>query len=233
MTVPRNIPWRMLVMATLVIVGVLLAGWQIKGFMTRNPQIPQEIKALQESQPDLVGVLLPTPRELKPFTLTDHEERAFTLDQLKGQWTFLFFGYTHCPDVCPVSMGALAEVWTLLQSTSNGLKNVRGVFVSVDPDRDTLPHLKEYVGYFHPDFLGVTGTHETIRGFAKQLGAYYSLPEKKEGSDSSEQTISHTSVFFLLDPEGRFAAMFQPQMHMPARVAELFVKIRQFYGEKP
>ncbi|MBF0272862.1 MAG: SCO family protein [Magnetococcales bacterium] len=179
---------------------------------------------------DLVGVMLPSPRELQPFTLTDQENRPFGPERLLKKWTFLFFGYTHCPDVCPVSMGILAEVYALLEKQPGGLSALQGIFVSVDTERDTTELLKAYVPYFHPDFLGVTGTPEAIRAFAKQLGAYYLLPPKSDNGDES-QLISHSSVFFLLGPKGQFVALFQPQMHQPAIIAELFVKIRKHYGE--
>lgn len=205
--------------------GLLLLSWRVWITLTDPPM------DLDQNNPkSLSGVLLPTPRDLLPFALIDHAGLTFDLNRLTGQWTFLFFGYTHCPDVCPVAMGLLTELFALLQKTPKALQKVQGVFVTVDPERDTTQQLKEYVPFFHPDFLGVTGTPADIQTFAKQLGAHYATIAK---TDQTEQTISHASVFYLLDPQGRFAALLQPQLHPPAVMADLFVKIRQHYGELP
>lgn len=212
-------------MGLLLGTGLGLIGLRIYSGLTGLPPDP----TLNMDQ-ELIGVLLPTPRTLQPFALMDHAMRPFVPERLQGKWTIAFFGYTHCPDVCPVSMGHLAETFAILEKQPKALQGVQGVFISVDTDRDTPELLKAYVPYFHPDFLGVTGTREEIYAFAKQVGAYYALPPKSDKGDES-QLISHSSVFFVFDPQGRFAALFQPQLHQPATMAELFVKIRKHYGE--
>lgn len=177
----------------------MLANMGYKAFL-QKPDLPKE----------LMGVVLPQAREIKPFELTDHQGKRFDLDRFKGKWSFMFFGYTHCPDVCPVSMGLLGAVFDKLKGYPEILANTQGIFVSVDPVRDTVAVLKEYVPYFHPDFLGVTGDETQIKDFAKGLGAaaVFSPP----GSDGSYQ-VSHTSSFYLIDPKGIFFALFQPQFH--------------------
>ncbi|MBF0191107.1 MAG: SCO family protein [Magnetococcales bacterium] len=224
---PQKISRRQAILALLGGTGLGLIGLRIHSALTGPGPDPS-----LTMDKDLIGVLLPSPRALQPFALTDHENRPFDPQRLLKKWTFLFFGYTHCPDVCPVSMGLLAEVYALLEKQPGGLAAIQGVFVSVDTQRDTTELLKAYVPYFHPEFLGVTGPQEQIRAFSKQLGAYYVLPSPSDKGDDSS-LISHSSVFFLLDPKGQFVALFQPQMHQPAIIAELFGKIRKHYGESP
>ncbi|MEO5346457.1 MAG: SCO family protein [Magnetococcus sp. YQC-9] len=221
----QRINLRQAILFTLGGIALVLIGMRIQSALigrTPDPTLtmPKE----------LIGVLLPSPRDLQPFSLIDHHEKPFAPERLQGRWTFIFFGYTHCPDVCPLSMGLLAETYDLLGKTPNALSKVQSLFVSVDTERDSPEQLKNYVPYFNPDFLGLTGKQEEIHAFAKQLGAYYSLPTKSDKGDES-QLISHSSVFFVIDPAGKFTALFQPQLHQPATMAELFLKIRKHYGE--
>ncbi|MBF0627084.1 MAG: SCO family protein [Magnetococcales bacterium] len=222
----KTISRRNAILGLLGATGLGLIALRIHSGLTGLPPDPT-----LKMDPALIGVLLPSPRELQPFALIDHDQRPFVPATLLGKWTIAFFGYTHCPDVCPISMGLLAEVFGILEKTPKALAGVQGVFVSVDAARDTPEQLKAYVPFFHPDFLGVTGAQEAIHAFAKQVGAYYALPPKSDDGDQS-QLISHSSVFFLFDPKGQFTALFQPQLHQPATMAELFIKIRQHYGEK-
>lgn len=218
---------RKIIMVLLAGGGVLLLTWQA-WMVFSGKSIDFNQKSVIEKPGDLVGILLPSPKEITPFALRDHHEKPFTLDQLNGKWSFLFFGYTHCPDVCPTSMGMLAEVFAILQRTPKAMQSVQGVFVTVDPERDTSKQLEAYLPFFHPDFLGVTGEQTELGAFAKQLGAFYVItPETKE----SAQSISHASAFFLIDPQGRFTALLQPRYHLPDKMADLFIKIRQHYGE--
>lgn len=222
---PSKINRRQAILVTLGGTALVLIGMRLQSALMGRPTDPT-----LTMPKELIGVLLPSPRELQPFSLIDHHERPFGPEQVRGVWTFLFFGYTHCPDVCPLSMGLLAETYEILGKQPGGLNKVQSVFVSVDTDRDSPEQLKNYVPYFNPDFLGVTGKQEAIHAFAKQLGAYYAIPPKSDKGDES-QLISHSSVFFLLDPAGNFTALFQPQLHQPATMADLFLKIRKHYGE--
>ncbi len=199
--------------------GLILAavGWWSN--LTAPRELPKE----------LAGILLPTPRELAPFALTDHNGAPVDLARLQGGWHFFFFGYTHCPDVCPLSLGMLAEVFSQLRKDPKGSKDVHGWFVGVDTKRDTPEQLQKYLPFFDAEFLGVTGAPAAIQGFAKQLGAFYSIDPDPKNPD--QPLITHSSALFMIDPQGRFAGILQPNIHSPEDMAKHFLRIRRHYGE--
>ncbi len=116
---------------------VIAAALLLASVALYTPQ--PEPTAAVEPPPALQALLLPEPRPLKSFALTDHNGKPLGLEQLKGQWSFLFFGYTHCPDICPTTLGMLKGVATKLEATPEINGDTRFLFVSVDPKRDTLP----------------------------------------------------------------------------------------------
>ncbi|MBF0194937.1 MAG: SCO family protein [Magnetococcales bacterium] len=181
---------------------------------------------------ELKGILLPQAKPLQPFTLTDHNKKPFDVTGFENRWSFLFFGYTHCPDICPTALGELATVFENLSQNETIMENSQAVFVSIDPERDTPESLKEYVSYFHPKFIGVTGGPQELKKFTKQLGATYILSPKKE--EEGEYQVFHTSAVFLINPKGEFSAIFQPSMSNPDKITQSYLKIREIYqGEHP
>jgi protein SCO1/2 len=131
------------------------------------------------------------------FTLYS-SQGEFSLQQLRGKVVLLYFGYTKCPDVCPTSLAVISEA--LNELSSEELKSVQSVFVSVDPERDTFKVLDEYVSYFHPNILGVTGSASEIAQVAKRYGVEYRKVEL-EGS-AFGYAVDHSTVTYLLTPEG-------------------------------
>ncbi len=127
----------------------------------------------------------------------------FSLSQLKGKVVVLYFGYTQCPDVCPTSLSIITQALNGLESKE--LASVRGVFISVDPKRDSYQGLDEYVQYFHPNLIGVTGSDEEIATVAKQYGAQYRVvPLQGSGLGYA---VDHSAVTYLITQSGelRFA----------------------------
>lgn len=185
----------------------------------------------QPAEPDrpipkeLANIILPEARTLQSFSLTDIRQQAFDLSRLKGKWSFLFFGYTHCPDICPTTLSTLRMVAKNLQQTPAYYQNTQFVFVSVDPKRDSLEHLKQYVGYFHPDFLGATGKKEQIDTLARQVGAVYMFDGDTSGDD---YIVNHSATIVLVDPEGRWVARFNPP-HKAGEMADEFRRLRDYY----
>jgi protein SCO1/2 len=137
------------------------------------------------------------------FTLHMGDEK-FSLEDLRGKVVLLYFGYTKCPDVCPTSLSYMTQALNGLKEDE--LKKVVGVFVSVDPKRDTPELLKEYVAYFHPSFIGVTGTEKEIAQAARLYGAQYYEVEL-EGS-AFGYAVNHSAATYLIGPGGELRFIF-------------------------
>ena len=150
---------------------------------------------------------------LKPF-VDEYKERKkynFTLntidgeitkDSFKGKVLAVYFGYTYCPDVCPTSLSSLASA--LNSFDKEKIKDFVGIFISVDPKRDSLKNLKAYAKYFHPNFIGASSTKENIDDITKRYESYYKKVELK--NSAMGYSISHTSFIYLFDKVGRFIA---------------------------
>jgi len=159
-------------------------------------------RELDSSVPDLAsGTWLPDPKPIADFQLTDHLGRAFTAAELQGRPSLVFFGFMHCPDVCPTTLVKLAQV-----KKAGALPGVRVVFVSVDPERDTPTALGLYVQAFDPDFIGLTGEASAIKRIATQFGVAVNRVDLPGG----DYTMDHSAVVFLLDRRGRIVGVFTP-----------------------
>jgi protein SCO1 len=131
------------------------------------------------------------------LSLTDHNRKPRTLADFRGKVVVLFFGYTHCPDVCPTTLSELSQVMKLLGPDAD---RVQVLFVTVDPERDTPAVLAEYVTAFDPRFLGLYGDAEATRRAAKEFKVFY---EKHEGSAVGQYTMDHSAGTYVIDTEGR------------------------------
>jgi len=131
------------------------------------------------------------------FRLTDPTGNVKTLADFKGKVVLLFFGYTHCPDVCPTT---LADAARAVKQLGNDGKRVQVLFVTLDPKRDTPQVLAQYVPAFNPDFLGLYGDEATIRKTAKDFHVFY---EERSGAAQDEYSIDHTAGTLVFDPQGR------------------------------
>ena len=151
------------------------------------------------------------------FRLTDHNGRPITDQDLKGQPFLVFFGFTHCPDVCPTT---LFEVSEILRALGGGGERVRALFVTVDPERDTPEKLKDYLSSFDPRLIGVTGDEAAIKAMEKTYRVY----AKKVPLDAGGYTMDHTAIVYLMDKDGRFVAPF----NMKRRPAEAAADLRRY-----
>jgi protein SCO1/2 len=136
-----------------------------------------------------------------PFQLTDQAGQTVTDQNLKGKPTLIFFGFTHCPDVCPTSLFEISEV---LKAMGKDADRVNALFVSVDPERDTAAAMKDYLSSFDPHLKGLTGNPESI---AKVLSAYR-VYSKKVPLKDGDYTMDHTALIYLMDRDGRFVSPF-------------------------
>ena len=153
--------------------------------------------------------LFDTPRALGDFFLVDHNAEPFTQSALMGHWTLVFFGFTHCPDICPTTMAEPAELKAQLADTE--AQDARVAMVSVDPARDTPERLADYVPYFHSDFLGVTGEFADILSFAQRLNAPFRKVSEPEGA----YQIEHSANVMLINPRGDYHGFFRAPLDIP------------------
>jgi protein SCO1/2 len=144
------------------------------------------------------GTVLEPPASLPDFELTDTSGKSFHLYQTKGDITLVYFGYTYCPDVCPLTLHDVKEA---LAGLKTGRERVQLIFISVDPERDTPEVLKRYLAAFDPSFVGLTGDFEKIKEIMKPYGAF---AEKESTTDSAAgYLVSHSARLFLVDPQSQ------------------------------
>lgn len=182
----------------------------------------------QLAQPQLFNALLypKSMRALVDFELLDSNNEVFKKQDLSGKWSLLFFGYMHCPDVCPQSMRLLSQTVDKLEQA--GL-SAQVVFVSVDPERDSTDKIKEYVNYFDPRFIGVTAELNELSGFTRALGVQFS---KTGGSAPSAPTgfylVDHSAEVFVISPQAEKYAVFPPPLDPQLMAADLATLVDTF-----
>ncbi|MBA6363612.1 SCO family protein [Colwellia sp. BRX8-4] len=148
-------------------------------------------------------------REVKPFQLTNHHNQAFTKEQLANKWSWVFLGYTSCPDVCPTTLQELNFVYDDLKAIS---KDTQILLVSVDPSRDTPEKLAQYIAYFNEEFIALTGDHGVLFPFARNLGMMYAINEpESDEADNNGYLVDHSASLVLINPQGDIAAIFKPR----------------------
>lgn len=187
---------------------------------------PWQLPSADRIPAGLQGSLWPEPQALSAFTLTDQHRRPFGIDRLRGRWSFVFFGYTACPDVCPTTMQSLKRVAQRLAGPAQPGAAPQFIFVSVDPQRDGVEQLARYVAYFDNDFIGLTGSDAGIAAFARQLHVMY---ERSGDTQGNGYQISHTAAVMLIDPQARLVAAFS-RPHDTDAVVSQFHAIQHLYG---
>ncbi len=153
--------------------------------------------------------LFDTPRDPGDFSLIDHNGSPFTERDLINHWTLIFFGFTHCPDICPTTMANLAELKAQLVGTE--ASDARVVMLSVDPARDTPDRLAQYAPYFHSDFIGVTGDFADVLNFAQRLNA----PFRKVSEPDGAYQMEHSANVMLMNPRGDYHGFFRAPLDVP------------------
>jgi protein SCO1/2 len=148
------------------------------------------------------------------FQLVDHNGKSITDRDLKGHPTLIFFGFTHCPDICPTT---LFEVSEIMRELGKDADRVKALFVTVDPERDTPEKLKDYLSSFDPHLTGVTGDMASIAAMGKAYRVYF----KKVPLDGGGYTMDHTALVYLMDKEGRFVAPFNMMRRPDEAAADL------------
>ncbi len=152
-----------------------------------------------------------------PFKLVDQNGKTITNTDLEGKWLLVYFGYTHCPDACPTALNNIALA---LRDLGAEKKEVRPVFITVDPARDTSSAMKDYVAAFDAPILALTGSDAAIAQAAKEYRVYYA----KHAEAGGDYSMDHSSIIYVMDPKGRFTASFtgeDPPEQMAARLKKL------------
>jgi protein SCO1/2 len=141
-----------------------------------------------------------------PFTLTDQTGARRSEADFMGRYALVYFGYTYCPDVCPTSLSTMTQAIDLLAETApDKAAAVLPVFITVDPERDTTEALATYAGHFHPRMMALTGTPEEVAAAAKAYRIYY---QRVEEEDASDYLMDHSSVIYLMGPDGSYLTHF-------------------------
>ncbi len=148
----------------------------------------------------------PQERALSEFELTQHNGETFTNQSLIGKWTLVFVGYTFCPDICPVTLAGINEVYPAL-SESVKTTPLQVWFLSVDPKRDTAARLNEYINFFNPEFIGATGSHKQLFPLVRSMGMMYSL---SESTDNPNYLVDHSASIVVINPRANVVGRFKP-----------------------
>lgn len=202
------------IIVAVVVLAAIAGAWFLQP--ANKPEAVVELKS---------GQRYPEPKALAGFKLVDQHGKPFTLEQLQGKWSFVFFGYTTCPDICPMTLSEMARLQSMLP---NALKNdTRFVFVSVDPERDTVEQLAQYLPFFNADIIGVTGDLDATTAFARQLG----VAAVKVPQEGGSYLVDHSVRVFLLNPKGERYALFSPSVGASFRADELLADYLTIRGK--
>ena len=208
-----------LMVAVLVIAavgGIALAGsgyWAL--WQSRNPSAAGPFPASL--------IAFPKRKPLAQFVLVDDEKGVFDLKSLESRWSFIFFGFMYCPDICPTTLYEMSSVKREIVARGISKSDIQFVFISVDPVRDKAAQIQRYVQYFDPDFLGATGSIGQLTNLTRQLGApFRAEPE----TASNVYQVTHSSAVYLVDPFGQYAGIISP----PFVASEVAVRFSELYS---
>jgi protein SCO1/2 len=210
---------RLTVILCLIFVALVFALTYFR--ITRNNDVSLSPEALRE-----VGAMVyEAPVVLQPFSLVDHRGQAFTQEQLKGQWSLIFFGFTSCPDICPLTLTELSQFYRQLEAESGGADRPQVIMVSVDPARDSTEKMAEYMGSFHEDFVGLNGPYDDVAALARQLFVSHEPPPVVAAADdphaghampaAQDYLIDHSGNILIINPEGNYHGFLDAAIQDP------------------
>lgn len=170
----------------------------------------------------VTATVLNPAKQISDFSLTATQGDAFTPQSFLGRWTLLFFGYTECPQICPQTLAVVTGVWNLLPAKMHNDKTIQFVFVSLDPEYDRVENLRNFLGRFHPSFIGVTGQSDVVKKLAQECSIYsWRDPNQNAGE---QKMIDHSATLLLINPKGQIQALFSPP-HQKEAIAKDIHKI--------
>ncbi|MDO8271752.1 MAG: SCO family protein [Gammaproteobacteria bacterium] len=212
----KNIKITVITCLLAVVLVLVLTYLRITGDQTGSATA---VTLTAEELRELGAVVYEEPVVLQPFSLTDHRGQVFSQNNLTGGWSLIFFGFTSCPDICPLTLAELSQFYKNLPVDTLA-KDTKVIMVSVDPDRDTTEKLAEYMATFHEDFVGVNGPYADVAALAKQLFIAHSPPPSQaspqnehagHGVDAAAEddyVIDHSGNILMINPEGRYHGFF-------------------------
>ena len=165
------------------------------------------------------GRVFTPPMQIPPFQLVDHHGQPFTPKNLQGHWTLALIGFTYCPDICPLGLALVADFYEKLDRDGGDKRVPAFVFLSVDPFRDTPEILADYVTFYRPGFVGLTGTPQETSGLVRGLGLYYAYADAAGKTvykdvmhrpEPQKYLVVHSSELLFINPEGEVVAMLIP-----------------------
>ncbi|WP_045856477.1 SCO family protein [Teredinibacter purpureus] len=197
----------------LLLVGLMTLF--VGGFFNKmlQPRIMSEIELRTNG-----AIVFDNPRIINDFNLTTHTGNDYTLDDLKGKWTIMFFGFTQCPDICPVTLAKLSQMFPKLDDSI--AENTRVVLVSVDPARDTPEKLAPYITHFNEEFTGVTGEFLDTMKLTQNLNVAF-----RKVMQGNDYTVDHTGNIVIINPNGHYHAFIKP----PFELARLITVYQSIY----
>nr|WP_320009865.1 SCO family protein [uncultured Desulfobulbus sp.] len=179
------------------------------------------------------GTMYTPPMQIPAFSLVDHHGQPFTHQNLKGHWSIVSIGFTYCPDVCPMTLAKMADFYDLMEKDPDVQATPEVLFLSVDPFRDTPEILADYVTFYRPEFIGVTGTPDHLFQLVEVLGLYYryaSADGKNIYKDvlhhpqEPKYSVIHSSHILIINPEGQVGAMLT-QPFQPSRLLIIYKQL--------
>ena len=202
----------LVIIAAIALVAGFLVYSQINGDQLStgtSPEDSEQMIALQESL--TTSLALPTDfKSVADFELQDVNGEVITQAVLDGKWSLMFFGYTHCPDVCPITLQILKNVVTQLEEQGKEAPQI--IFVSVDPVRDTSEVMKQYINYFDERFIGITGDMNKVHAMTSALGIVASFTANEDDPDN--YVVDHSASMLLIDPQRRLRAKVTPPLEV-------------------
>ena len=206
----------LIVLPVFALVGLLAAGalWQLGDLRQQSATVTTVTEdASPPAEPVEFG---------GPFSLTDQDGMRRTDMDFRGKYMLIFFGYTHCPDVCPTTLAVEAEALGKIGARAN---QIVPILISVDPRRDTPERLKDYLSAFGSNFVGLTGTDEEIEQAADAYEVYYMAHLDGRFGGAEDYSVDHTGNVYLMSPEGKFVAYYSPGIRPDELAADLMMKI--------
>lgn len=201
----------------LLLITIIVGAWQVYVAYTK-PVLNQD---------KLHATVFSAPRLIEPFAFTDHNGSPFTEQSFKENWSFVFFGFTNCPDVCPNTLTVMNVIANGLASKEPGKTVPRFIMISVDPQRDTVEQLSKYIPYFNKAFIGLTAANQQdVDALTKQFGIPYAI-NKKSPTDT-DYDVQHSGAILLVNPAGNLHAITSAP-HDAQRIIDEFSLIRSVY----